>query len=292
MPVLLVSARPAPSASPPAPFALEHLVVQHEVACLVSHYDGIQEQSRFSIIRCVSSDESLQKYFLRVLGSFVGLLGSSPTSADVASVVNRLVELFRLMTLPPRKSAQGLWAELLVVAESTDPVALLGAWHVLPTDVYDFNAGAQRLEVKSTGGRRRQHRFSLAQLQPPPGTRVLVASVLAESAGGGTSLRELVDEVRSRVIVCPELASRVDQVVALSLGDSWRQAFDVRFDRELATSHLAFFDAAVIPCIDPNIPAGVSDVRFVADLDDVQQQAKPDLTSAGGLSAAALPRCW
>ena len=55
-------------------------------------------------------------------------------------------------------------------------------------DLYDFNEGNHRIEVKSAQGELRRHHFSLAQLLPPAGTTLAIVSVLVNRAGGGTSI--------------------------------------------------------------------------------------------------------
>jgi hypothetical protein len=84
----------------------------------------------------------------------------------------------------PRKSVQGLWAELFLMARLRDPSALVAAWHSQLGDLYDFSAGSQRIEVKSAIGRIRRHHFTLEQVLPIPRTRVLIASVLVERGRG------------------------------------------------------------------------------------------------------------
>jgi hypothetical protein len=79
---------------------------------------------------------------------------------------------------------------------------------VTPGEAYDFSASSQRLEVKSAAGEERNHYFTLEQLHPPASTRVLIASLFVQGAGGGQSLAELLDRVRSRVAGASSRGSR------------------------------------------------------------------------------------
>lgn len=277
------------SALPP-PIVLEHLTVVYGVDCRVTQPDGSVEERKFTVVRCTGTDRVLHSYFLRVAVSIVRLLGEQPSYMDVSRAVDGLVELFRSMATAPRKSVQGLWAELLLMARLRDPAPLAAAWHVLPGDRYDFSAGDHRIEVKSATGRVRQHHFTLEQLLPVPGTQVLVVSVLVERAAAGTALVDLVREVRSRTSDAPQLLLHVDRVVAQTLGDGWRHAQEQRFDRQLAESSLAFYEPAVIPQVDANLPRGVSNVQFVADLTGAPSADLRAYRSKGGLFAAALRR--
>jgi hypothetical protein len=218
----------------------------------------------------------------------VVLLGSEPSQRDITRAINKFVNLFRAMAEPARKSTQGFWAELFLIAQAVDPVTLLRAWHATPYDIYDFNAGKQRIEVKSTCSQVRQHRFSLEQLRPPEGTRVLVASLFVERAGGGVSLSNLLTDIRERIEGSTEHLIHLDQVVASTLGDNWRQGLTTRFDRELAQESLQFYDAAVIPRIDTELPPGISDVRFTSNLTGIDSVSRKQMKTSGDLFQAAL----
>jgi len=204
--------------------------------------------------------------------------------------MDRIVELFRLMSEPPRKSIQGLWAELFVIWRSVDISLLVQAWHRVPEDLFDFNSGSQRIEVKSAGGRQRVHHFRLEQLQPPAGTEVLVASMLVESSGAGLSLEELADGVRTRLGAKAELIDRFDRIFIASLGSEWRKAMELSFDQERARESLHFHWARDIPSIDPGIPPRISEVRFRVDLEGLPVAALADLRSRGGMFMAATGR--
>ena len=211
-PSLLVYVLDSPERARPAPIVLEYLTVQHNLDCRISQLDGTTESGQFTIIRCTGTDSILRNYFLRVVGAVIILLGSSPSRMDVTHAIDKLIELFQAMTEPPRKSIQGLWAELFLIARTHDPSLLITAWHVTPEDRYDFSMANQRIEVKSTAGRVRQHYFSLEQLCPPTETNVLIASMFIERAGAGTSTMELAEQVRSRVSDKPDFLLHIDRI--------------------------------------------------------------------------------
>ena len=245
-PALLIAVQPAPARDRPAPIVLEHVRVQHDVDCIVHRPDGTEETSRFTLILCTCSDRLMQEYFLRTVSSVVFGLYNVPSQGDVVQAINTLVELFRSMTQAPRKSVQGLWAELLVIAEAPEPAELIQFWHSLPEDRYDLTAGIQRVEVKSTTGRVRSHHFSLDQVRPPLGTRVLVASLFAESAAGGTSVLELFEEIRAHAAGDMTSLLHLDRVLRLSLGNAWRKDCksdligSLRSDRYVSSRHTQY----------------------------------------------------
>lgn len=174
------------------------------------------------------------------------------------------------------------------MALAPNPAEAVCAWHATPEDRYDFNMDNQRIEVKSTATRMRAHQFSLEQLSPPTGTRVLIASLFVERAGAGKAVADLLSEVRDRVGDRPDLMLHLDRVVGLTLGSNWRHVADARFDRELAESSLAYFSSGDIPTIRLPVPAEVSTVRFTADLTNVSPVDVPRQRGTSGLFAAML----
>lgn len=271
------------------PLELQHLVVQYDVRCLVWHEDGSSKEAIFTLIRCREPDRILTGYFLRVIESMVPLLGANPSEAHVRELVGHLAELFRALQMPPRKTVQGLWAELFVIAEAASAEELVAAWHISPSEPFDFSHLSQRIEVKSTAGPVRQHHFSLQQVSPPAGTRAIVVSLLVERAGGGVSVAGLATRIRSRLGASADLMLRAEQVVAASLGQDWRVGLQESFDSERAAESLAFFWEESVPCVSRDLPRGVTDVRFCSDLTNVVPIDSRDLHEAGGIFRAALP---
>lgn len=286
-PALLLSPREEKTGRIPPSIQLEHLVVQHDVRCRLQQGDGNVLEAPFTVLRYTGGDTELRSHFVRVLGPLLLSLGDAPSRSAIYGAVDGLVALFRALSQPPRKSAQGLWAELLLIAYAANPALLVEAWHATPEDRYDFSAGSERIEVKSASTRARRHRFSLAQLHSPASTDVLIASMLVESAGAGLSLAELIQQVHDRLNETPDLSLRVDQIVSSTLGSGLSQALELRFDFELAVDSLQFYKAHCIPSIPCDIPAVISDVRFVVDLEGLM----PDSPTAieGSLVQALLP---
>ena len=166
---------------------------------------------------------------------------------------------------------------------------MAAAWHRDPVEHFDFAAGAQRIEVKSSSLRRRVHHFSLAQLTPPKGARVLVASLFVERSGGGTSLRHLFESTRARLMSNVEVTARFDATFYASLDSGWEDAMNEAFDWELARESLAFFDSENIPTVPTPVPTAVSDVRFCSDLSSTVPLHPDELLASGGIFTAGFP---
>ena len=265
-PLLLISIPHVRSQSRAAPIILEHLRVQYNLNCRVSRSDSTFEEGIFTIVSCTAADTTLQDYFLKVMSTIVISIGNRPTQSDVAHAMNQLIELFRVMAKAPRKSVQGLWAELFLISQTGQPATLIEAWHIVPEDRYDFAIDDQRIEVKSFSGDIRLHHFSLEQLHPPEGLKALIASVSVKSSQAGVSISDLREKIQTRLGSELDPLLHIDRVIALTLGDAWQQASDTRFDERLAEESLAFYETSGIPSVNPNLPSGVSRVHFRSDL--------------------------
>ena len=138
LPALLIQTEASTPRAPVAPIVLENLSVIHNVDCRIRCANGQATTYRVSVIRCCGEDPALHEYFLRTLSPIISSLRERPTRDQVGEVVNRLVELFRQASHAPRKTVQGLWAELFLIQRGADPAALVRAWHVEPEDRFDF----------------------------------------------------------------------------------------------------------------------------------------------------------
>jgi hypothetical protein len=137
--------------------------------------------------------------------------------------------------------------------------------------IFDFTAGDLRLDVKTAGGRVRQHTFAYDQCNPPSGTIAIAASLFVERAAGGSSLREIIRDIELQVTENVELVAKLHDIVAGTLGNTLQEALGARFDEKLAASSLRFYDLRSIPAIRTEPPASVSNIHFRSDL-----SAQPD----------------
>lgn len=288
-PVLLVETDASAPRTAVAPILLQNLSVLHDVDCRMPNAKGASNIRRVSVIRFCGEDPALHELFLKALNPIIASIPVKPTRMQLADIVTTLSELFRRVSQPPRKTVQGLWAELFVIRSSSDPALLLRCWHATPEDRFDFAADVQRLEVKTASGRRRVHRFSHEQLRPPHRAVAMIASVLMERSVGGQTVNDLVEEIRD-LIASPDLLVRLDAVIGQTLGTEWRAAQEDRFDRQLATESLRFLDARSIPSVPAGLPPEVTDVHFCVDLSNHPLTLPDELRQICGLFSAALPQ--
>lgn len=288
-PTLLISLKPMIS-SAISPLEFRYLTFNPICLCLV-HSDGAPEtMETVALLKCTTKDDLLREYFLRSLTGFVAALSDSLTDKEVAALVTNLVELFRAIEDAPRKSLQAIWCELLLISRAPRIRQAAMAWHADPKELFDFTAGKQRLEVKSTTRSHRIHSFNLEQVLPLHDTRVVIASFILEERGTGISINDLWLQTLTNAQMTTELKERLSRIVSISLGRDWRQARYVRFDADNALRNLKFYDAVLIPKVDPDVPAGVSDIHFNSELTDVPSLSREDVVRLGGLFEAIFGR--
>lgn len=287
--ILLTVASPTDKLRP-IPIVLEHLTIQYDANCRISHPDGSIEDTSFTVIQCAGGDQALYVYFLRVTSAIIAVLGTLPSQSVVNDAVQKLTELFRSVDAPPQKSIQGIWGELFLISRVKKPEVLLSAWHTIPQERYDFGQGSQRVEVKSTSGKTRQHHFSFEQLNPPPGIDLLVASIFIERSSAGVSALELADKIRAKIVGDAKLLLHLDRVVGLMLGENWHTSMSDTFDVQIAEQSLEFFEATIIPCINPVFPPEVSEIHFKSDLTGKPRADRLLFREKGGLFSALLKK--
>lgn len=269
-------------------FTGRHLQISHAVGCAIREAGADVGRGQFSVVICADADDHLKQRFFEIIETILRSLGEAPEAEALRRVVAGLIELFRLTTQAPRGTIQGLWAELWVIAHAGKPAILLDAWHAEHTDVYDFNSGLERLEIKSAGKRVRRHHFSHRQLCPPIGTRAVIASLFVESSGRGPTISSLHEQIR----VCvsdPRALMRLDHIVADILGTDWRAGIDASFDSELASESLQFYRANDVPSLPADTPRGISDIRYISDLSATEALTSVEMLGYGDLFAAVLP---
>lgn len=269
----------------PPPIILEHLSISHQVKCRIQKSSGNNEEGKFSIIHCTSENPIMHSLFLDFVTAVFLKSPSGLSQENITDIINNLVELFRSLSKPPRKSIQGLWSEIFVISQAKNPGIMISAWHLKPDDRYDFCLDSQCVEVKSTINDIRKHYFSLEQARPKSNCDVLVASLFVEKSQRGKSIWDLLSKIRKKVQKKPELALYIEHVVSQTLGTNWKY-IEERYDDRVAKRTLCFFHIHDVPSVQPNIPKEVSNVRFLSDMSNVIPIQPENFGVQGGLFAA------
>jgi hypothetical protein len=262
-------------------FRLRYLQLEQNVQCKVSEDEKAAFQT-FTVITFTSSDRHLREYFMRVAESLIKALSIRPTQEEVVETISKFVEVFRLLNETPTNTVHGLWTELFLIESSTNPRALLGYWHNLPEEKFDFNSGVEKIEMKSNSYFERIHTFSSEQLDPQTDAHILVASVFIRQHSTGQSIQHLVDSIQDKIQDNMELMDKLHLIIFKTLGSSLEQSIKIKFDYQIAKESLQFYHQADIHRIEKiSIPNEVSEVRYKSDLSELKPASLGSLANEG-----------
>lgn len=250
-------------------FRLKYLRLEQNIECKITE-NGRSSFQTLTVITFTSDDRNLQEYFLRISETLIKSLSNRPTQQQVADTLNKFVEVFRSLTDTPTNTVHGLWTELFLIENSRNPKALLNYWHTIPEEKFDFNSGEEKIEVKSNSNFERIHIFSSEQLNPPPETQVLIASIYIRQHGNGQNIQQLVESITNKIQNDTELIEKLNGIVFRTLGNSFEQSIKIKFDYNIAKDSLRFYSQQDITKIEKlHIPEKVTEVRYKSDLTDL-----------------------
>lgn len=267
----------------------EFLNVQFDLPCTLVMENQETKDNKFTIITLKSTDEDLQFSFIEFFLLMLRKLFPRLAKKDLCIEIEKFITIFSALSKPPKKKIQGLWAELLIIEQSTNPSIMLEYWHTQPNSKYDFSNGRDKIEVKSTSSEERLHRFSLDQLNPSENSQLLIASVKVRECGkgnSGLSIFDLYNNILDRV-TDNELRMHCYTVIFETIGDNFSKAKKLIFDHIEAIDSLRYYNYIDIPKIDHSfIPNSVSDVKFMSDLthiESINKEINGDLINSSDL---------
>ncbi len=256
---------------------LDLISIEFNKQCELRTTDNKRIQGTYTIISLKTDSLEITRYFLEIILLMLLNLPDKITMVDLRKELAKIVTLFSKLTEPAIKSLQGLWAELLVIERSSNPQYLIESWHISATDTFDFNDGADKIEVKSTSRNRRVHTFSIEQLNPNSNSSLLIASVLVIQSGLGKNITQLIGLIEKKVS-SPYSLFLLKEKVALCLGKDIDNTQDVYFDYSHSADSLSFYKSESIPKIDSKaIPLEISNIHFNCDISKVKPCNKKDV---------------
>jgi len=265
---LIVAARAVNHPAQPD-IRLENLSVRRRVRCEITQPTGTHESVLGTVITCSANSAEVRWLFLDVLNQALETMGPAPDESDIDYWVDHARRLFAELESPPRE-LRGLWGELLVICESSDPESLIRRWHEDPLDRFEFVNRNYALVVKTCGELDRVHRFTLAQLRPDTNMEVVIASVPVQSNPQGQSVIDLVLELDAR-LVDRHVRTRLREIVFQRGGAALASA-NARFDRQTAREGYWLMRAQSIPAITERLPRSVLAVQLEIDCEDVRKE--------------------
>ena len=221
----------------------------------------------YTIISFTGANSELQEYFLKLCSLLLYFITEQPTTHKIQNEIQKFVDLFKILNEPPIKSIQGLFAELLLINESTNPKQLINFWHSFPTEKFDFCYENERIEVKSTSFDNRIHTFSNEQLNQPETIKVYVVSIILKNQTNGINIQTLTEKIIAKLNNDLPTIDRLNTIIFKSLGNSIEDSLKIQFDYNYAINSIAFYNSADIPKIElSSIPKSVFDVKYKSDL--------------------------
>jgi hypothetical protein len=226
--------------------------------------------SIFTTFRCVPEAVDLHPYFVEMMVAIAAVQPAPLSEGEVDSVVASLVELFKLGRAAGRSTVAGLWGELLVIAASADATAYLRAWHLDPTDSFDFAFSDRRIEVKSSEKQIREHDFSLGQVSERRDGDY-VASVLLKRSAAGASTLELAEQIAATLDDSGR--AKLWGLVFRTLGEDATITNDVRYEIKFAKDNLRFVASYRVPTpvVNEHEQRYISHVRYRANIESIVQ---------------------
>ena len=253
--------------TPTTDIRLKLFAVSFNQMCNLSDSEGIITQ-KFNVILLKSENADIQQYFFELVSLIFHRLPAKPTVNGLKIEISKVISLFTASAPLSKEVVKGLWTELFIIANSKTPEYLIQSWHVSPEDKYDFNDGKDKIEVKSTSSTIRKHSFAIEQLNPNPGSQLLIVSVVVVASGLGKNIFDLIDDISSRVST-EDFILKVKQIVYETIGPHIDDVSKIRFDVNMALNTVAFYDHRSVPSIDmSNVPSNVHDVHFTSILSD------------------------
>jgi len=287
LPVLIVES--ALDCPVPTAVVLRNLRFDPQLECSIDEKpQGERRSIRASVIRLTTLEPELHAYFLRTTSALFSEFGSQPRLSELARAIDRLVEMFRALALPPTSSLQGLWAELLILRQAPSTEYAVRAWHTTRRSLFDFDCGEYSVEIKSSTSGIRRHHFRLAQLQPRSRHEVYVVSILLVPSQSGPSISGLWEEIDAKLAKSPHLCARLAEVIAQSAGVDWQHAKDVRFDDAAALRSALVFNADSIPKVGNDAGPEVTEIEFVSDLSGCTSLTTAELEDGQRLVSSLL----
>ena len=242
-----------------------------------------------SEILCKSQDEEMIELFFDCLLPSIEKIDTPCKPKEVNHLLKKMINLFKVLDNKSKNDIQGLWSELFLINNSSNPEEMVACWHDESNEKYDFSKDRNFIEVKSSKGNKREHVFSLEQAHGKAENTVLIASLKLDEDDEGYSLKSLLDQVLEKVKGNSELVEKVQYNVRSTLGKSWKSGLDVSFDLDYAKSELNFYDLDEIPKLDKTCRVeGVSNIKFSSDLGAKSPIAKSRFKNKSKLFQAAF----
>lgn len=186
----------------------------------------------------------------------------------VAELTQDFIELFAPARSLSPEEVLGLFGELFTIWSSEDRDMMARAWHQRERDQYDFAFENDRLEVKTTRGPDRRHKFSSNQIPPREGLQLAVVSIVTDEVSAGASVKDLHDEIIEEIG-----AGTTSRNVTKHFTRIFRRGEDLCsntfFDLKQAQRTLKLYNGFSVPYLE--LSPGVVSAKWEADFTNAEE---------------------
>ncbi len=244
---------------------------------------------RVATLTCGSKEKATESAFVRIAAACLDTRGARLTEGELEGRVDDFARVFGALGRPPTQTVEALWSKLAIVLWSKDVRLALASWQSNPRAIETLEQGLTRLHVKTSGVDRREHAVRLEELAEPAGGRTVLVSMVPKEDCSGETVADLREAILERVDGDVDARRRLEALVTLSLGQSWREAGDLRFSLKDARRQLRIFDSRDVPTVPQPVSLGLRDVCFVVDLRDTDPMPLAAARGLGSFFRGVLP---
>lgn len=270
---------PAPEILPAPSLRTSAVTIHPNGRFRLTLQDGAALEREFHGLICEATDPSDQETFCLVAGSFLSAVANTNDATWlILPFFHSLARLFGTSAAADLAAArQGLWGELFYMRECGGFTFWAPYWHSDLNRIFDFSTTLKRLEIKTTTGPERIHRFSHQQLYAIQGEEIQIASLMLARDEQGMSLRDLIEEARTALALAPEI--EVLERAIRRAGMQQDTELGPKFNPNSALQTLEYFRSADAPHFALPEPPGVSETHYLVDLTEAPTIAPEEFRS-------------
>jgi hypothetical protein len=174
-------------------------------------FEGKQWEEPAAIFECTTADVS--NAFVVLALDLSRSLGATSSWPALIRWVSEWEGLLLGGSILPLEAQLGLWGELWLICQSSDPNEILAGWRGPESEMTDFFFGEIGAEVKASR-RRHVHFVSQAQIDEPAGAfpTYLLSMWVQIDPANGTSLAQLIEMVMKAVADAPLFLRKLTKI--------------------------------------------------------------------------------
>jgi len=248
---------------------LTNISIEHDINCTIT-LDDKKIIKKFTLIKCLSNQESIQELFLMTLENILQTIPNELSEKRIDELTVKLIKLFEKLSNPKNIDLTGLWGELFIINFLKSTEILIEAWHSENNDLFDFFLKNIALEIKTTTKNDRKHTFKFEQLNSTNTNKIIIGSMMLKKSRIGVSLLDLKNKILKKINNL-EFSQKIKEIYALTIANKSQKDLDnEKYDYQYAVDNISFYDSQNVPRIKETPMYGVNNIKFESDLNGVK----------------------